>query len=114
MQLVIAENKSNSRKLWNELGKTLNKVPQTKLPPSSSNKSLADHFATFFTNKIKVICNKFTSHISDSTLLPPSEPPSFPTFTPVTEDDVCKTIRLPSITKLVTYSLGEGLVPEGF
>ena len=66
------------------------------------------------------------------------EPPSFPTFTPVTEDDVCKIIHdsptksclidpwptflvkenidifLPSITKLVNYSLAEGLVPEGF
>ena len=69
-------------------------------------------------------------------MLPPSEPPPFPTFTPVTEDDVCKIIHdSPTKSclidpwstflvkenidklfrcKLVNYSLPEGLVPEGF
>ena len=54
---LISDNSHDSKKLWRELHKVLH---GTTLPTYESSKSLADHFATFFTNKIIKICE--TSH----------------------------------------------------
>ena len=107
------------------------------LCPLVNPQSLADHFATFFSNKIMKICESFSSSESCNTVHPPFDPPKT-VFTQVTQDAIrkiisksptksclldplptflikeCIDILLPSITKLVNFSLSEGLVPDGF
>ena len=58
---LISDNSHDSRKLWRELHKTLNKVSDATLPSNESKKSLADQFASFFSNKIKKIRDNFGS-----------------------------------------------------
>ena len=48
---LISDNSYNSRKLWRELHKTLNRVSDATLPSHESEKSLADQFASFFQTK---------------------------------------------------------------
>ena len=103
-----------------------------------SSKSLADRFATFFSNKTIKICESFSSSESCNMVHPPFDPPKLTVFTQVTQDEIgkiisksptksylldplptflikeCIDILLPSITKLVNCSLWEGLVPDGF
>ena len=94
-------------------------------------------FASFFTNKISKIRDTFSTS-SSFTETPDSVPAAFNSFKPVTEDEVskcinesrtksclldpiptflfkdCLDILLPSITKLVNYSLIEGSFPSTF
>ena len=94
-------------------------------------------FASFFTNKISKIRDTFSTSGSFNDA-PDSVPPAFYTFKPVTEDEVskcinesptkscpldpittflfkdCLDILLPSITKLVNYSLMNGSFPSAF
>ena len=94
-------------------------------------------FASFFSNKISKIRDTFSTSGSFNDA-PDSVPPAFNTFMPVTEDEVhkcisesptkscsldpiptfllkdCLDILLPSITKLVNYSLIEGSFPNSF
>ena len=58
---LISDNSHDSKKLWWELHKVLHRSHSTTLPTCESSKSLADHFATFFSNKIKKICESFSS-----------------------------------------------------
>ena len=91
---LIAENKNDSRKLWKEHQKILNRVPEVKLPSNLSRKPLADRFASLFIDKIKTIREKFSFNNPDPSLhpKPSSDPPAFEAFSPVSEDDVHKLI----------------------
>ena len=84
------------------------------------------------------IRESFSSSESCNTVHPPFDPPKLTVFTQVTQDEIgkiisksptksclldplptflikeCIDILLPSITKLVNFSLSEGLVPDGF
>ena len=84
------------------------------------------------------IRKSFSSSESCNTVHPPFDPPKLTVFTQVTQDEIakiigksptnpclldplptflikeCIDILLPSITKLVNFSLSEGLVPDGF
>ena len=135
---LISDNSQDSKKLWRELHKVLHRSHGTTLPSCESPKSLADRFATFFTNKIVKICDSFSSSEPCNTVHPPFDPPKLTVFTQVTQDEIakivsksptkscmldslptflikdCMYILLPSITKLVNCSLSEGLVPDGF
>ena len=99
--------------------------------------SLADRFVLFFDDKIKKIREKFKPIKLPSALVPSSIPPKFNSFSPISEGEVekiilnsptksclidplpkflvkeCLDLLLPSITKLVNYSLSESLVPAG-
>ena len=110
---------------------------ETVLPAHSSDKSLADMFASFFSNKISKIRDTFSTSGSFNDA-PDSLPPAFNAFMPVTEDEVykcisqsptkscsldpiptfllkdCLDILLSSITKLVNHSLIEGSFPNSF
>ena len=125
------------KKLWQSMRKVLHRTSETVLPAHSSEKSLADTFASFFTNKISKIRDTFPTSGSFNNA-PESVPPAFNTFKPVTEDNVSKCIKesptksspldpiptfllkdcldilLPSITKLVSYSLTDGSFPSAF
>ena len=135
---LISDNSHDSKKLWRELHKVLHRSHSTTLPTCESSKSLADHFATFFSNKIMKIHESFSSSESCDMVHPPFDPPKLTVFTQVTQDEIgkiisksptksclldplptflikeCIDILLPSITKLVNCSLREGLVPDGF
>ena len=128
-------NSDDPKKLWQSLRKVLHHTSETVLPAHSSEKSLADTFASFFTNKISKIRDTFPTSGSFNDA-PESVLPVFNTFKPVTEDEVnkcikesptkscplnpiptlllkdCLDILLPSITKLVNYSLIDGSVPS--
>ena len=134
---LITANSRDPKKLWQSLRKVLHRPSETVLPAHSSDKSLADMFASFFSNKISKIRDTFstTGSFNDA---PDSLPPAFNAFMPVTEDEVykcisesltkscsldpiptfllkdCLDILLSSITKLVNHSLIEGSFPNSF
>ena len=134
---LITANSDDPKKLWQSLSKVLHHTSDTLLSAHSSEKSLADMFASFFTNKISKIRDTFSTSGSFNDA-PDSVPPAFYTFKPVTEDEVskcinesptkscpldpittflfkdCLDILLPSITKLVNYSLMNGSFPSAF
>ena len=123
----------NPKKLWQSLRKVLHRTSETVLPAHSSDKSLADMFASFFSNKISKIRDTFSTSGSFNDA-PDSLPPAFNGFMPVTEDEVykcisesptkscsldpiptfllkdCLDILISSITKLVNHSLIEGSI----
>ena len=133
---LITANSDDPKKLWQSLRKVLHRTSETVLPAHSSEKSLADTFASFFTNKISKIRDTFPTSGSFNDA-PESVPPAFNTFKPVAEDEVSKYIKesptkpcpldpiptfllkdcldiLLSITKLVNYSLINGSFPSAF
>ena len=110
---------------------------ETVLPAHISHKSLVDMFASFFSKKISQIGDAFSNSGSFNDPLNMT-PPAFNVFVPVTEDEACNIINefptklclldclstfilkdcldipLPSITKLIIYSLIEGSFPYAF
>ena len=128
---LITANSEDPKKLWQSLKKVLHRTSETVLPAHSSEKSLVDTFASF---KIR---DTFSTSGSFNDA-PDSLPPAFNIFKPVTEDEVskcineshskscpldpiptfllkdCLDILLPSITKLVNYSLIDGSFPSAF
>ena len=134
---LITANSDDPKQLWQSLRKVLHRTSETVLPAHSSEKSLVDTFASFFTNKISKIRDTFPTSGSFNDA-PDSVSPAFSTFKPVTEDEVskcinesptksclldpiptfllkdCLDILLPSITKLVNYSLIDGSFPSAF
>ena len=134
---LITANSDDPKKLWQSLRKVLYRTSETVVPAHSSNKSLADMFAFFFSNKISKIRDMFSTFgsLNDA---PDLVPPAFNTFLPVTKDKVskciyesstkscsldpiptfllkdCLDILLPSITKLVNYFLIDGSFPNAF
>ena len=134
---LITANSRDPKKLWQSLRKVLHRTSETVLPAHSSDKSLADMFASFFSNKISKIRDTFSTSGSFNDA-PDSLPPAFNAFMPVTEDAVykcisesptkscsldpiptfllkdCLDILLSSITKLVNHSLIEGSFPNSF
>ena len=115
----------------------MHRTSETVLPAHSSDKSLVDMFASFFSNKISKIRDTFSTSgsLNDA---PDLLPPAFNAFMSVTEDKVHQCISesptkscsldpiptfllkdfldilLHSITKLVNYSLIKGSVPNSF
>ena len=135
---LITANSRDPKKLWQSLRKVLHRTSETVLPAHSSDKTLADIFASFFSNKkINKIRDTFSTSGSFNDA-PDSLPPASNAFMPVTEDEVykcisesptkscsldplptfllkdCLDILLSSITKLVNYSLIEGSFPNSF
>ena len=56
---LITANSRNPKKLWQSLRKVLHRTSDTVLPAHSSDKSLADMFVSFFSNKISKIRDTF-------------------------------------------------------
>jgi hypothetical protein len=134
---IINDNSGDSKKLWKELNNILHRKSETVLPEGKDDKSLANLFSSFFTDKITQIHNSFTNQ-SVHSHSPDISPASLDNFTPATEKQVQKVILasptkscildpwpthlvkefvdilLPSITKLVNCSMAEGFVPSSF
>ena len=90
---LIFDNSQDSKKMWRELHKVLNRSYGTTVPTHESSKSLAEHFSTFFSNKIMKICESFSSFESGNTVHPPYDPPKLIVFTQVTQDEIGKIIN---------------------
>ena len=88
---LITANSHDPKKLWQSLRKVLHRTSETVLPAHSSDKSLADMFASFFSNKISKIRDTFSTYGSFNDA-PDLVPPAFNVFMPVTEDEVYKCI----------------------
>ena len=132
-----SENCGDSKRLWHALNKTLSRSNSTVLPSFDDEKSLANRFGSFFTDKIKKIRDTFNNTQSQVLHLD-KEPPTFSSFQVVTDTEVLKFIKespsktcsldpcpthivkqcidilLPSITKLVNLSLKNGIFPKPF
>ena len=117
--------------------KILHHNSESILPAHSSDKSLAVKFALFFCDKIREIGDTLptSGSVTDA---PTLAPPAFNAFEPVSADEVhkiifdsptksclldpiltfllkvCLSILLPSITKLVNYSLSVGCFLDAF
>ena len=128
---LITANNKDPTKLWQSLRKVRHCPCETVLLAHSSEKSLADTFASFFTNKISKIRDTFSTSGSFNDA-PDMVPAAINTVKPVTENEVskcinesstksclldpiptfllkdCLDILLLSITKLVNYPLIEG------
>ena len=79
-----------------ELYKTLNRVFDATLPSHESEKSLADQFASFYSNKIKKIRDTFVPSDTENEVHPPSDPPEITVFSKDSEDVVGKIIKTSS------------------
>ena len=134
---TIAENSDNPKQLWKELNNILHIKSEAVLPQCSDDKTLADSFSSFFTDKILKIRASFTNQTTYS-LSPDRPPPKLNTFVPATTDEVLEIILssptkscmldpmptflvkqfadilAPSLTKLVNYTMSEGIVPDTF
>ena len=88
---ISTANRRDPKKLWQSLMKVLHRTSEIVLPAHSSDKSLADMFASFFSNKISKIRDTFSTSGSFNDALD-SLPPAFNAFMPVTEDEVHKFI----------------------
>ena len=71
---LISDNSHDSQKLWRELHKILNTVSDATLPSHESEKSLADQFASFFSNEITKIRDNFAPSGTEYNVHPPSDP----------------------------------------
>ena len=73
---LITANSRDPKKLWQSLRKVLHRTSETVLSAHSSDKSLADMFASFFSNKISKIRDTFATSGSFNDA-PDSVPPAF-------------------------------------
>ena len=90
---LISDNSHDSQILLHELHKTLNRVSDATLPSHESEKSLADQFASFFSNKIKKIRDNFAPSGTKYNVHPPSDPPKIIVFIQVYAEAFDKTLK---------------------
>jgi len=90
--LIFSVN-DNPRRLWQTVYKLLCRKPASPLPTSTSFTSLADSFASFFTDeisKLRLSLGVLSTTMSPHSPAPSTTPPSFSTFKPATESEVSK------------------------
>ena len=131
----------NPRTLWSTVNSLLHRSRPNFLPSSFSNSSsLADAFASFFSDKIHKLRLAFSVNSSANPHYPdpPSTPPSYTDFPPASEQEIyklimassdkycdldpiptwllkkCISVLLPTITKIVNMSLSSGTFPSDF
>ena len=87
----IQESHHNPQKLWRVLGNVLHRLPAMLLPYVSHPQLLANRFNEFFTDKIYKIGSAFPVSFTQQRISHDT-PPTFSTFSTVTEDQVAKII----------------------
>ena len=134
----IWDNHHNPQKLWRVLGDVLHRIPAKILPSINPPKLLADRFVEFFTEKIEKIHSIFSTSLSFRHITPDSPPPTFASFSAVTEEQVTKIIQdsptkscsldpwptflvlefldilITPITSIINASLAQGTCPNFF
>ena len=87
------ENSENPRRLWNTINKILHRTPAAALPESNNVKSLCEHFAKYFCDKIRTIRANFSNQVDD---VPSVQKPKIKNklfnLEPASEDEVRKII----------------------
>ena len=90
---LIDENSDNPRRLWDTINNILHRTPASALPESNNVKSLCDHFAKYFCDKIRTIRANFSNQVND---VPSVQKPKIRTqlfnLEPASEDEVRKII----------------------
>ena len=90
---LIDENSENPRRLWDTINNILHRTPASALPESNNVKSLCDHFAKYFCDKIRTIRANFSNQVND---VPSVQKPKIRTqlfnLEPASEDEVRKII----------------------
>ena len=88
---LVSSSSDNPRRLWQTVNKLLNRKSVSPLPSSSATTSIADRFASFFTDKIsklRLSLANNSSSTSPHSPLPPVAPPDFSVFKPTSESEV--------------------------
>ena len=62
---LIDENSENSRSLWGTINNILHRTPAAALPESNNVKSLCEHFAKYFCDKIRTIRANFSNQVDN-------------------------------------------------
>ena len=109
---LISDNSHDSKKVWRELHKVLHRSHSTTLPTCESSNSLADRFATFFSNKIMKIHESFFSSESCNMVHPPFEPPKLTVFTQVSQDEIGQIISKSPTKSCLLDPLPTSLIKE--
>ena len=90
---LIDENSENPRSLWDTINNILHRTPAAALPESNNVKSLCEHFAKYFCDKIKTIRANFSNQVDD---VPSVQKPKIRNklfnLVPALEDEVMKII----------------------
>jgi hypothetical protein len=138
---IVQSSSENPRRLWNTINNLLHRHGAAKFPSTISLTTVAEHFASFFSDKISKlylsVCGK-PSALSPHSLEPPSVPPEFLTFLPASESEIfkilhdsankncdldpiptslvkqCSNVLIPVLTKIVNLSLISGEFPCSF
>ena len=116
----------------------LHRTPAKILPSINPPKLLADRFVEFFTEKIEKIHSIFSTSLNLRHITPDSPPPTFASFSAVTEEQVTKIIQdsptkscsldpwptflvlefldilITPITSIINASLAQGTCPNFF
>ena len=132
----IENSQSNPKKLWQNINRILHRTPETILPDHVSENTLANCFATFFTEKIEKI--RATFPIQSQSDLTENTNHQLRKFESVAENEVhklimsgaskscpldpwptslvkeCLDILITPITRLMNLSLSEGIFPQDF
>jgi len=132
---LISSSTDNPRRLWQTVNYLLHRKSSSPLPSFSSATSLANSFASFFTDKVSKLHLSLTSSSATTSPHSPSpstSPPDFSTFQPASEAEIskillgcpnkqsdsdpiptcllkqCASILVPTITNIVNLSLNSG------
>ena len=62
---LIDENSENPRSLWVTINNILHRTPAAALPESNNVKSLCEHSAKYFCDKIRAIRSNFSDPVND-------------------------------------------------
>ena len=62
---LIDENSENPRRLWDTINTYLHRTQAAALPESNNVKSLREHFAKYFCDKIRTIRANFSNQVND-------------------------------------------------
>ena len=137
---LISSSISNPRQLWSNINTLLHRSPLPALPTCDSLSSLSQSFAKFFSGKIhKLRLSLLSNHTFTCPHIPPPfTPPSFSSFTPVSNEEVlnllshspdtncdldpippsllkqCSHVLLPTITNIINLSISTGVFPDQF
>jgi len=137
---LISAAKSQPRRLWQTIDTILHRKPPKVLPSVTPTISLADKFASFFTEKITKLHSSLTSvaALSSPHTAPPTKPHKLGSFHRATPDEVnklimqapnkqcsldpipmsllkhCSHILTPVITNIINLSITTGVFPTHF
>ena len=86
---IISENSGDSKKLWKQLNNILHSNAESILPEEKNEKSLANKFSSYFSDKITKICNGFNTRLNHK-IHSDYQPVALNNFTELNDNDARK------------------------